>query len=50
MDSSGLQLVLAAHTAARRAGGKLEIVPGPRAVQRVFELCGVAGELRFVDG
>jgi anti-anti-sigma factor len=48
MDSSGLRLILSAHAAARREGRSLEIVPGPPAVQRVFQLCGVEGELRFV--
>ena len=48
MDSSGLQLILAAHAAARREGATLQIVPGPPAVQRVFQICGVEHELRFV--
>jgi stage II sporulation protein AA (anti-sigma F factor antagonist) len=48
MDSSGLQLILAAHAAARREGWALQIVPGPPAVQRVFEICGVCDELPFV--
>jgi anti-anti-sigma factor len=48
MDSSGLRLILSAHTAARREGRSLAIVPGPPAVQRVFQICGVADELRFV--
>jgi anti-anti-sigma factor len=48
MDSSGLRLILSAHAAARREGVALQIVPGPPAVQRVFEICGVGDELRFV--
>lgn len=48
MDSSGLRLILSAHAAARRDGGILEIVPGPPSVQRVFQICGVEDELRFV--
>jgi anti-anti-sigma factor len=48
MDSSGLQLILSAHAAARRDGVILEIVPGPPSVQRVFEICGVQDTLRFV--
>src|SRR4051812_6331075 len=48
MDSSGLRLILAAHAAARRDGSTLQIVPGPPAVQRVFQICGVEHELRFV--
>ena len=48
MDSSGLQLILAANAAARREGWALQIVPGPPAVQRVFQICGVQDELPFV--
>ena len=48
MDSSGLRLILSAHAAARRDGAILEIVPGPPSVQRVFQICGVEDELRFV--
>jgi anti-sigma B factor antagonist len=48
MDSSGLRMILAAGAAARREGWALQIVPGPPAVQRVFEICGVDGELPFV--
>jgi anti-sigma B factor antagonist len=48
MDSSGLRLILSAHAAARRDGTILEIVPGPPSVQRVFQICGVENELRFV--
>lgn len=48
MDSSGLRLILSAHAAARRDGRSLAIVPGPPAVQRVFQICGVEDELRFV--
>jgi anti-sigma B factor antagonist len=48
MDSSGLRLILKAHAAARRDGWALEIVPGPPAVQRVFQICGVEDDLRFV--
>ena len=48
MDSSGLRLILSANAAARREGWSLQIVPGPPAVQRVFEICGVRDELPFV--
>lgn len=48
MDSSGLRLILSAHSAARREGTMLQIVPGPPAVQRVFQICGVEDELLFV--
>jgi anti-anti-sigma factor len=49
MDSSGLRLILSAHAAARREGWSLQIVPGPPSVQRVFQICGVEDELRFVS-
>ena len=49
MDSSGLRLILSANAAARREGWALQIVPGPPAVQRVFEICGVRDELPFVS-
>ncbi len=48
MDSSGLRLILSAHSAARREGATLQIVPGPPAVQRVFQICGVEEDLLFV--
>lgn len=49
MDSSGLRTILGAGRAARRQGRSLTLVAGPPAVQRVFEICGVADGLRFVD-
>ncbi len=49
MDSSGLRTILSANNAARRDGWTLRLVAGPRAVQRVFEICGVSSSLRFVD-
>jgi anti-anti-sigma factor len=49
MDSSGLRTILSANGAARREGWTLAIVPGPPAVQRVFDICGVTDGLRFVD-
>jgi anti-anti-sigma factor len=49
MDSSGLRAILSANGAARRDGWKLQIVAGPPAVQRIFDICGVADGLRFVE-
>ncbi|MDX6681190.1 MAG: anti-sigma factor antagonist [Solirubrobacteraceae bacterium] len=49
MDSTGLRTILSANRAARREGWSLQIVAGPPAVQRIFEICGVADVLRFVD-
>jgi anti-anti-sigma factor len=47
LDSSGLHLVLQVHAACRAEGRELEIVPGPRNVQRVFDLAGVLEILPF---
>ncbi len=49
MDSSGLRIILSANAAARRDGWRLQLVAGPPGVQRIFEICGVTGSLRFVD-
>ena len=46
IDSSGVQLVLAAHARAAE-GGRLALLRGPASVQRVFEICGVAELLPF---
>jgi anti-anti-sigma factor len=47
MDSTGLRLVLGWDGEARRDGMSLVLRPGPPAVQRVFELTGVADRLPF---
>jgi anti-sigma B factor antagonist len=49
MDSTGLRLVLDLDTAARDGGWELAIVPGPRSVQRVFEVTRAVDRLRFVE-
>jgi anti-anti-sigma factor len=49
IDSSGLHLILHYDAEARRDGFALELVPGNRAVQLVFEVSGVAEWLPFVD-
>ena len=48
IDSSGVRLILAAHARSRMAGDRLALIPGPRPVQRVFELTGVTDRLPFV--
>lgn len=50
MDSTGLRLVVAADQRAREAGRRLQLVRGPEAVQRVFELTGIDGRLEWADG
>jgi anti-sigma B factor antagonist len=51
MDSTGLRLVLEWDGEARRDGMSLRLLAGPPAVQRVFEMTGVADRLPFcADG
>ena len=38
IDSTGLRLLIGLHRAAQREGRSLSLVPGPRPVQRIFEL------------
>ena len=47
MDSSGLHLVLRWTDEASRDSFMFELEPGPRAVQRIFEVAGVVDELPF---
>jgi anti-sigma B factor antagonist len=47
MDSTGVRLVLAAHARSRADSNRLVLRRGPVAVQRVFELSGVAETLPF---
>ena len=47
LDSSGLHLVMQVHEACHADGCPLEVVPGPRSVQRVFDLAGVLEILPF---
>jgi anti-anti-sigma factor len=49
MDSTGVRLVMAANARSRADANRLRLVRGPRAVQRVFELCGVVELLPFAE-
>lgn len=49
MDSSGLRLLLTWNADARDDGYAIEVVPGPKAVQRVFDVTGTSGLLRFTE-
>jgi anti-sigma B factor antagonist len=49
MDSTGVRLALAAAARARQDSDRLRFVRGGPAVQRVFELSGVADTLPFID-
>jgi hypothetical protein len=51
IDSSGIHVMIELSERAARQECRLLICPGPRAVQRVFELCGLTTRLPFVgDG
>lgn len=47
VDSSGIAFFLDAHTRSRAEGVRLVLLPGPPAVQHVFEICGVLSDLPF---
>ena len=49
IDSSGVHVVITAHRRCAAQATHLVIIPGPRAVQRVFEVCGLTGSLPFAD-
>src|SRR4051794_13676931 len=45
MDTTGVHLVLDVSTQAKVRSTRFVVLPGPPAVQRVFELCGFSGML-----
>jgi anti-sigma B factor antagonist len=47
MDSCGLRVLLSAARAARNDGGRLQLLPGPLAVQRLFAVTGTELLLPF---
>ncbi|HEY7282678.1 MAG TPA: STAS domain-containing protein [Actinomycetota bacterium] len=49
MDSTGLRVVLAADGRARKDGRRLEVVPGPPQVHRVFRIALLDRRITFVD-
>lgn len=49
IDSTGVRLLLSAHARSRADRDRLTLIRGTGDVQRVFELCGVADVLPFVD-
>ncbi len=50
IDSSGIHIVVELAARASEDNVQLMICPGPRAVQRVFEVCGLTSHLPFVEG
>ena len=49
IDSSGVNLLLAAHRRVRGFGGRMLVVNGPAKIEWFFALIGVDRELEFVD-
>jgi anti-anti-sigma factor len=49
MDSAGLGLVVRHRLRADRYGFEFRVVPGPREVQRLFEMTGLQERLIWVD-
>ena len=49
LDTSGLQLMVGLHRRAHDERFDLTVRPGPRNVQRVFEIAGLDGVLPFED-
>jgi anti-sigma B factor antagonist len=48
IDSSAIHIVLELHSRCAAEGVRLVIIPGPRAVQRPFEICGLTERLPFL--
>ncbi len=49
IDSSGVHGVISTRKRCAAQATHLVIIPGPRAVQRVFEICGLIDVLPFAD-
>jgi anti-anti-sigma factor len=49
MDSTGLRFILECHAESRQDGFTMALLPGPPAVQMVFELTATRDRLPFVD-
>lgn len=47
IDSCGIHVLISAHKRGAEQGTQLVIIPGPPAVQRVLEICGLTEILRF---
>ena len=47
IDSSGLHITIELHKRSTRENIRLVIIPGPRAVQRLFEICRLTETLPF---
>jgi anti-anti-sigma factor len=49
MDSTGLRVILAADSRARKTGRRLRLIAGPEAVHRVFRIALLDGRLEFIE-
>lgn len=49
LDSTGLRLIVAADSRARRSGRRMSVVHGPESVRRVFRITLLEWRLDFVD-
>jgi anti-anti-sigma factor len=49
IDSSGLHLILFAQQLCQDKGAELALIPGPKQVQRVFEVAALLDRLPFAD-
>jgi len=49
MDSSGLHAIFKAARLAKQDGASFVLIPGPRAIQRLFELTSARDHLTFRD-
>lgn len=49
MDSTGLRCILERDSEARQDGFSMVLVPGPPAVQRVFDITRSTERLPFID-
>jgi len=50
IDSTGIRVFVQAQRRSRQDGDRLIVVRGADGIQRIFELCGLADRLAFVDG
>jgi anti-sigma B factor antagonist len=48
LDSNGLRVIMRLHATSAEGSLRLEFKPGPPAVQRIFELSGIADALTFI--
>jgi anti-sigma B factor antagonist len=49
IDSTGLRLILDCVSGARRDGFTIALIPGPPAVERIFELTNTRARLPFIN-